>query len=66
MSTRMHVPEMSCSHCKATIEKAFAEADPLAELSFDMEGRNIEIDTDMDLAAITATLKAAGYAAEAA
>ncbi|HFQ15710.1 MAG TPA: copper chaperone [Rhodobacteraceae bacterium] len=62
----MHVPKMSCGHCKASIEKAFAEADPLAELTFDMEARNVEIDTDMDAAAIAATFEKAGYTAEAA
>ena len=66
MSTKMHVPKMSCGHCKASIEKAFAEADPLAELTFDMEARNVEIDTDMDAAAIAATFEKAGYTAEAA
>ncbi|HHL21674.1 MAG TPA: copper chaperone [Aliiroseovarius sp.] len=66
MSTRYHVPKMSCGHCKASIEKAFAEADPLAELEFDMEGRNVEVDSDMAADAVKATFKKAGYDAEAA
>ncbi len=65
MSTKFHVPDMSCGHCKATIEKAFATADPLAELSFDMEGRNVEIDSDLDAGSLATLLKEAGYPAEA-
>lgn len=65
MSTKFHVPDMSCGHCKAAIEKAFATADPLAELNFDMEGRHVEIDSDLDAAAMASLLKEAGYPAQA-
>ncbi len=66
MSTRYHVPKMSCGHCKASIEKAFAEADPLADLEFDMEGRNVDVESDLAPDAIKATFQKAGYEAEAA
>jgi len=65
MSIRFHVPDMSCGHCKATIEKAFEAADPLAELNFDMEGRHVEIDSGLDSASVTRLLKEAGYPAVA-
>ncbi len=65
MSVKFHVPDMSCGHCKATIEKAFATADPLAELSFDMEGRHVEIESDLDAESLAKLLKEAGYPAEA-
>ena len=63
MSIKLNVPDMSCGHCKATIEKAFDAADPLAEVAFDMDARQIDVDSDMDLAALQALLKEAGYPA---
>lgn len=63
MSIKLNVPDMSCGHCKAAIEKAMAAADPLAELTFDMEARHVEIDSDLDLAALTALLDEAGFPA---
>ncbi len=65
MSVKFHVPDMSCGHCKATIEKAFATTDPLAELSFDMEGRHVEIESELDAESLAKLLKEAGYPAEA-
>ncbi len=57
---------MSCGHCRASIEKAFAEADPLAELDFDMEGRIVAVDSDLDAEEVRAAFKQAGFEAEAA
>ncbi len=65
MTMKFHVPDMSCGHCKATIEKAITGADPLAEISFDMEGRHIEVGTELKEEAVTKLLEEAGYAASA-
>ena len=63
--TRFSVPEMSCGHCKATIEAALLEADGGAELTFDMEAREVEVDTVLETGEILTTMKAAGYEATA-
>lgn len=65
MSIKLHVPNMSCGHCKATIEKTVAAADPLAELVFQMEARQVEVDSDIDLAALITLLDDAGFPATA-
>ncbi len=65
MKLKFHVPDMSCGHCRATIEKVFAEADPLAELTFDMEARHVSIDSDLREEEMTRLLKEAGYPATA-
>lgn len=61
MRMKFHVPDMSCGHCKAAIEKAFAAADPLADLDFDMEERHVEIASDLNEAAVVKLLEEAGY-----
>lgn len=59
--TRFHIENMSCGHCKASVEKAVAELDDDAELDFDMETREVEIDSTATKDAIVNALTAAGY-----
>lgn len=61
--SRYSVPEMSCGHCKAKIEGALLDADGGAELSFDMEAREVEVDSVLDSAEVIAAMQAAGYEA---
>lgn len=60
---KLNVPDMSCGHCRAAIEKAVEAADPMAELSFDMEERQVEIETDLASDALLALMSEAGYPA---
>ncbi|MBV1865997.1 MAG: heavy-metal-associated domain-containing protein [Rhodobacteraceae bacterium] len=55
------VPDMSCGHCTATIEKAVAAADNTAKLSFDLDARLVEIVSSLDAAALAAILESEGY-----
>ncbi len=57
------VPEMSCGHCKAAIEKAVAAADPGAKLVVDLEAKTVEIESRLDEAALKAVLAEEGYTA---
>ncbi|WP_138469228.1 heavy-metal-associated domain-containing protein [Poseidonocella sp. HB161398] len=57
------VPDMSCGHCRASIEKAVRAADPAAELAFDQEQRSVEIGSALEAPAVVAVLAEAGYAA---
>ena len=63
--SRFSVPDMSCGHCKAKIEDALLEADGGAELEFDMDAREIAVDSTLDAGEVLDTIKAAGYAATA-
>lgn len=58
------IPDMSCGHCKAAIEKAVTTADAGAYIEFDLENRTAQFDTVLDEAALLAALKDAGYDAQ--
>ncbi len=59
--TRFHIANMSCGHCKAAVEKTVSELDDEAELDFDMETREVEIDSSASKDALVSALTAAGY-----
>lgn len=61
--SRYSVPEMSCGHCRATIESALLDADGGAELTFDMEARTVDVDSVLEPDEVIVTLKQAGYEA---
>lgn len=57
------VPNMSCGHCTAAIEKAVKQADPAAWIECSIPDREVEIDSTLDAAALQAVLAEAGYPA---
>lgn len=61
--TRLNIPDMTCGHCKAAVEKAVASVDATAKVAVDLDARTVDIDSSADLAALLAALKAEGYAA---
>ncbi len=61
--TKLKVPEMSCGHCKAAIEKAVAGIDADARVSVDLENRTVSIESAIADAALIDALKAGGYEA---
>ncbi len=61
--TKLNVPEMSCGHCKAVIEKAVTEIDANARISVDLENRTVSIESSVADAALIDALKAGGYEA---
>ncbi len=61
--TKLSVPEMSCGHCKTTIEKAVAGVDADARVSVDLENRTVSIESAIADAALIDALKAGGYEA---
>lgn len=64
--TRLSVPDMSCGHCKAAIEKALGEMDPAAKIVIDLPGRTVEVQSARPLPEILKALDEAGYPARAA
>lgn len=59
--TKFSVPDMTCGHCKMTIEKAVLDADEGAELSFDLDKHELEVDSVLAGEELAGVIKAAGY-----
>ncbi len=59
----VHIPDVSCSHCKATVEKAIKIIDPEAHINFDIEARRVALDSVMEAVKVQAALSDAGYPA---
>ncbi len=60
---KFHVPDMSCGHCRMTIEKAVTAADDGADLAFDLDTRTVTVESALDAAALAAILQKEGYPA---
>ena len=60
---KLHIPEMSCGHCVATIEKAVQAADPSATVRPDLASHTAEIESSIAPAEVIEALENAGYPA---
>jgi len=58
---QLKVPQMTCSHCAATIEKAVKTVDPAAKVQVDLGSKTVTIKTASDETSVTDVIKAAGY-----
>ena len=61
----LKIPEMSCGHCKAAIEKSVLEVDPAATLIFDLPQRHVSIRSSLPLEIMQQAIAQAGYDSEA-
>ena len=61
--TTFKVPEMSCGHCTAAIEKEIKSADQAAEVNCDLNDRSVAVQSALGNDAILAAIKEAGYEA---
>ena len=63
METRFTVPEISCGHCKESIESAINTIEAVQEVSVDIDKKLVEINsTDaIDMEVVTNLLDEQGY-----
>jgi len=61
--TKFNVPDMSCGHCTAAIEKEIKGADQAAEVSCDLSDRSVAVQSTLGNEAILSAIKLAGYEA---
>ncbi|QNP47385.1 heavy-metal-associated domain-containing protein [Diaphorobacter aerolatus] len=63
--TTFKVQGMTCGGCAGRIERAIAAQDPGARVQIDLRERLVQVDSALPADALTDTLKAAGYDAQA-
>lgn len=61
--TKFSVPQMSCGHCKSSIEKAVASVDADAIVEVDLANRKVSVRSDANTEMLIEAMKAAGYEA---
>ncbi len=61
--TILSVPDMSCNHCKATVEAALGAVPGAGAVTVDLTARKVEIAGPAPAAALIQALDQAGYPA---
>ncbi|MCE8008288.1 MULTISPECIES: heavy-metal-associated domain-containing protein [Rhodobacterales] len=60
---KFYVPDMSCGHCTAAIEKALKAIDPNATVDTDLTSKTVTVASAKDATALQVALKEADYPA---
>ncbi len=63
--TTLSIPDMSCGHCKATVEATLAGVPGVAAVRVDLAARKVAIEGPANVPALLAALDLAGYPATA-
>ena len=61
--TTLSVPDMSCGHCKATVEAALAKVEGTGSVTVDLSLREVTVSGTAAAPALLAALDGAGYPA---
>ena len=63
METKFTVPEISCGHCKETIESTVGSIESVLSVTVDIDQKSVDIKStsDLDLSLISEMLDEQGY-----
>ncbi|MCB2110237.1 MAG: heavy-metal-associated domain-containing protein [Defluviimonas sp.] len=61
---KFSIPDMSCSHCQATVERTIIDIDSRADVVVDLTHRTVEVTSTAVAEAILAALAAEGFPAK--
>jgi len=63
METKFTVPEISCGHCKETIESTIKSLDNVETVNVDIDKKSVEVksSSDLDLSLVSNMLDEQGY-----
>ncbi|MDK2945526.1 heavy-metal-associated domain-containing protein [Geotoga petraea] len=64
MKYTFDVPDMSCEHCKSTIEKALSSKKSITGFEVDLEGKKVHVETEEPAEMVQKLLDDAGYPAQ--
>ncbi|WP_071675651.1 heavy-metal-associated domain-containing protein [Nioella nitratireducens] len=59
--SRFNVPDMSCGHCTAAIEKAIKAIDPTATVECALDVKSVTVESFLSESAISEAIREAGY-----
>lgn len=62
-TTTLNVPDISCGHCKMSIEGAVGELDGVSKVEVAIDSRTVEVayDDNVDMNAIVGAIEGQGY-----
>ena len=63
METKFNVPEISCGHCKETIESTVSSIESVLSVTVDIDQKSVDVKStsDLDLSLISEMLDEQGY-----
>ena len=63
METKFTVPEISCGHCKETIESTINSLENVEAVNVDIDQKSVDVrsSTDLDLSVVSNVLDEQGY-----
>ena len=66
MEINFKVPEISCSHCKETIENTLSTVSQISETNVDIESKsvNVKLSEELDIKVLADLLDEQGYTVE--
>ncbi|MDT8855666.1 heavy metal-associated domain-containing protein [Paracoccaceae bacterium Fryx2] len=64
--TTLSIPDMTCGHCRASVEQALGAVPGVGHVSVDLPGRTATIEGAAPVATLIAALEAVGFPAEVA
>lgn len=62
----LNIPDMSCGHCKASVEAAVAKLDPQASVTVDLAAKTAVVTSTKPVADLIDALRVVGFPATAA
>ncbi len=60
---KFNVPDMTCGHCKASVETAIKTLDESASVAVDLATKTVEVASKANASTITEALAAKGFSA---
>jgi copper chaperone len=63
---KLSIPDMSCGHCRASVEQALAPLSGVSAIRFDPEARTAAVDGDATASDLIAALEQIGFPASVA
>jgi copper chaperone len=61
LQTTFTVPDLACAACVATIDRAIRAVDPQAKIIADPQTKLVQIESELPVATLAATIRDAGY-----